>query len=882
MFRNLSKNIQTWYVFHGHPSMLPLLANFPRKRIDISPYATSASQYALRSPFGVFDGSEIIRKHQSALSSTHGIIVALDSYTIKNCRPECLDRLDVPKIMILGDTQHGPHSGFFDLIDYVSGTQFDAVVFSNNPQHAHWFRPSPAPFFYCPLGFANPDAFSSPPASSKDYVVHVGSVSPEHAKRRRVYSASAVLAPNGSLRFVETKSNDEASLLYRSAAASLNVSLNSDLNFRMAEVPSAAGVLLTDRLGKVQAQNFDHIEPSALFQYSSLAELSDLIKDFASDPGGAIHLKSKSIQYLRQRFKRPLHRVEQLDDYVKVIDDWRDSVRAQYYSGQAPAERLEKYLKLRDAHQKGKSLPVHFHVSDFSSLLGLLDAADLPFLRLSLSITDDWKEKVHSILHDYDITAPVSPGVASGYEVGGIIAGSLSYCYFSKCLNAFARSPGRRTYLDLLDCFNGLSQLNCNELFRLRVESARRVVEKSPAAVSWLSDTLVPELNRRGMPNTVPVLVQDCGNVFASRETHLYKRVLDLSVFDPINLDNPLWPSALAAHLIQGGQVAGSPPARHSRARQVIYGDLSSISEFLVERPNFFYVNSPLEGAKRLNEISALCKKLGQFQVSRSTVDSAALVSQKKPLVSMIVSMFRAEEYLPSFLENICQQTVFSQCEFLVYDCNKDGKDESFLHPYLKKFSNIRYSRVAEDPGLYGIWNIGIEDARGDLVGNWNLDDRRHPMQLEILSSFLEDNPDISVASSWVVPVHNFDADVWAKEVGDVWYPGFPEKYGIDHLITSDGKTSQCVPHCMPLWRRSVHQRYGKFDESRYSSAADWEFWLRLASKGVGFGLVMLPLSFYYVNPRSYMRVDSRAEGVIRDLIERYGTCKVTKPRCAE
>ena len=56
------------------------------------------------------------------------------------------------------------------------------------------------------------------------------------------------------------------------------------------------------------------------------------------------------------------------------------------------------------------------------------------------------------------------------------------------------------------------------------------------------------------------------------------------------------------------------------------------------------------------------------------------------------------------------------------------------------------------------------------------------------------------------------------------------------------------MPHAAPMWRRSLHEKYGKFD-AKYRSAGDWEMWLRAASKGSLFKKISAHCNLYYFNP---------------------------------
>ena len=56
------------------------------------------------------------------------------------------------------------------------------------------------------------------------------------------------------------------------------------------------------------------------------------------------------------------------------------------------------------------------------------------------------------------------------------------------------------------------------------------------------------------------------------------------------------------------------------------------------------------------------------------------------------------------------------------------------------------------------------------------------------------------------------------------------------------------MPHNNPMWRASVHETCGEFND-KYRSAGDWEFWLRAASKGSKFKKIDDILGLYYFNP---------------------------------
>jgi len=56
------------------------------------------------------------------------------------------------------------------------------------------------------------------------------------------------------------------------------------------------------------------------------------------------------------------------------------------------------------------------------------------------------------------------------------------------------------------------------------------------------------------------------------------------------------------------------------------------------------------------------------------------------------------------------------------------------------------------------------------------------------------------------------------------------------------------LPHNNPMWRRSVHDKHGYFNQY-YKSAGDWDLWLRCAFGGSKFKKCPDVLGVYYFNP---------------------------------
>jgi glycosyltransferase involved in cell wall biosynthesis len=209
----------------------------------------------------------------------------------------------------------------------------------------------------------------------------------------------------------------------------------------------------------------------------------------------------------------------------------------------------------------------------------------------------------------------------------------------------------------------------------------------------------------------------------------------------------------------------------------------------------------------------------------------------------LITSVYNGDEFIRPFLEDMTRQTIFKdKCELILINANSPGNEEKVINEYLEKYpDNIVYKKLDKDPGIYGVWNIGVEMSTGEYLTNANLDDRKAPNSLEKCAKELYTNPDVDLvyADMFITDQPN---ETWESHTaGDKKY-NFPD-FSFENLKMVN------MPHAAPMWRKTLHREHGLFDQ-KYRSAGDWEMWLRAASKGSVFKKIGSgPLGLYYFNP---------------------------------
>ena len=264
--------------------------------------------------------------------------------------------------------------------------------------------------------------------------------------------------------------------------------------------------------------------------------------------------------------------------------------------------------------------------------------------------------------------------------------------------------------------------------------------------------------------------------------------------------------------------------------------------------------------------------------------------------VTGFTSLYNSGKYIPSLVSNVADYEHAGRIDWLILDCNGLESPADFSQitsmlsnldlngPHRVRVSALKYGY---DPGLYGSWINSIAISSSPYLTNINSDDIRSPVHIATCVEALEDNPTASLACT-ALKVTYTPCISWQDVSNDiVWYSDI-EKTTIELVDMFQTKTwddstsigpiaSRNLPHCMPVWRRTLHSRHGYFNESEYSSVADWEFWLRCLKNNEKFVLINDPLGAYFWNRTSYNRVDHRLERAEIKILNKYVTSAVFK-----
>ncbi len=206
--------------------------------------------------------------------------------------------------------------------------------------------------------------------------------------------------------------------------------------------------------------------------------------------------------------------------------------------------------------------------------------------------------------------------------------------------------------------------------------------------------------------------------------------------------------------------------------------------------------------------------------------------------VSAIVSTYNSETFIRGCLQDLVDQTLYQkgELEIVVINSGSQQNEEAIIKKFQRRYPHIRYLKTNQREGLYAAWNRAVRAARGKYLTNANTDDRHRPDALEIMAEELDRNPHVGLVYG----------DQVITDIPNVLFSSHHGKLIPRPDYTPERLLFGCCVGSQPMWRKSLHEEMGYFDES-LTVAADWDFWLRISQR---YPLRHIPqfLGLYYQN----------------------------------
>ncbi len=257
---------------------------------------------------------------------------------------------------------------------------------------------------------------------------------------------------------------------------------------------------------------------------------------------------------------------------------------------------------------------------------------------------------------------------------------------------------------------------------------------------------------------------------------------------------------------------------------------------------------------------SARCAPQGQAQLV--TMDRA-------PLVSVVIPTYNRERLVQEAIASVLAQG-YPALEILVVD---DGSTDNTVSRVVTLGPPIRVIPIRHSgrPGL--VRNVGIREARGELIAFLDSDDLWLPGKLERQLDYLAAHPDMAVVYTNEYVEDRGQRMMWTR---------FDNDAPRSRVFFHGGGASPCVQASSVLLRREVLEMVGLFNEglSRYEGV---ELWGRV-SEQYALGFIEEPLVVYRLGVDSlHLTLDDwRRVREGRRYLAVYEARRGGKPRSAE
>lgn len=118
------------------------------------------------------------------------------------------------------------------------------------------------------------------------------------------------------------------------------------------------------------------------------------------------------------------------------------------------------------------------------------------------------------------------------------------------------------------------------------------------------------------------------------------------------------------------------------------------------------------------------------------------------PVISVIIPVYKVEQYLPKCIESVCNQT-FRNLEIILIDDGSPDNCGKICDEYAARDSRIRVIHK-ENGGVSTARNAGLKAASGELIGFVDSDDWIEPDAFEFLyNNLIKEDADISLCSAY-------------------------------------------------------------------------------------------------------------------------------------
>ena len=234
------------------------------------------------------------------------------------------------------------------------------------------------------------------------------------------------------------------------------------------------------------------------------------------------------------------------------------------------------------------------------------------------------------------------------------------------------------------------------------------------------------------------------------------------------------------------------------------------------------------------------------------------------PLVSVIMPVFNAEEFVEQAIASILAQS-YKKLEFLIID---DGSQDSTVEKIIQfKDSRIRLLTNERSLGIAASLNKGIIESKGKYIARMDADDISLKNRIEKQFDFMENNPQIGILGTGY-----YEINKQGERKKAYIYPNDDMEIKWKLLM------GPIFPHPTVMFRKDVLIAFNINYNINYSATQDYELWSRLIHYTDGTNLP-IPLLEYRHHYESFSETNTRIQERLRFQVSAQSLTKLTKTR---
>ena len=242
--------------------------------------------------------------------------------------------------------------------------------------------------------------------------------------------------------------------------------------------------------------------------------------------------------------------------------------------------------------------------------------------------------------------------------------------------------------------------------------------------------------------------------------------------------------------------------------------------------------------------------------------------------MSVCIPAFNSETTLGETLEAVLAQD-YPRLDIVVSDNQSTDRTKAIVQQYAERgvrycwHSEGRQSWAATMPnyiGGFANWNFVLSQGRGDYLCLFHSDDLYEPSIVRQQVEVMQAHPQVGAVFT---RARTIGEDSHPIRMGASTLPnelrGRPT-LDFPTLLNAVLAHSNFLPTPSVMFRRSVVEQVGGFDERHFLTSADLEMWLRIARQGYEIAIIDQPLLKYRISQRQFGGQYNKLRTMLADI----------------